>query len=87
MLLYPSLTFGGLSIIQYSPRPLCVLCSEANAWCCTQVAWTCILSKTAAEHPHRAVASGKEVVPLCVETQAEDPLLALQSGAAQAAAA
>ena len=35
--------------------------------------WTCILSKTAADKPHRVVASGNVVVPLCMET-ADDPL-------------
>jgi hypothetical protein len=55
---------------------------------CLQVAWTCILSKTAADKPQRAVAAGPAVVPLCVEHQSEDPLstLALQNVAAQAAA-
>lgn len=53
-----------------------------------QVVWTCILSKTAADKPHRAVASGNVVVPLCVEDQSQDPLaaLVLQNGASQAAA-
>jgi hypothetical protein len=52
----------------------------------SQVAWTCILSKTAADKPQRAVAAGPAVVPLCVEHQSEDPLstLALQNGAARA---
>ena len=64
------------------------MCLIGCARCIVQVAWTCILSKTAADKPQRAVAAGPAVVPLCVEHQSEDPLatLALQNGAAQAAA-
>ncbi len=60
--------------------------SDLEIFPCTaavQVLWTCILSKTAADKPQRAVASGNVIVPLCIETADEDPIAAM-TGAANA---